>query len=283
MKLNNQINFLESKPSTILELFLEDYSQLLQIDTHKAKDLIKQEYGFFNSKYVGGCNERCSKDLLKIQDPENRWYSAINDGRIDYSVYDQEYYFTDLWFCFAKFSRHYLKAISKKNSFNESMSVVELIGKVDSVVDLGCGLGLTSATIKQMFPAADVYATNLENTKQWKFCLQMAAEFDFKLVSDIATIDRQIDLVFASEYFEHIERPLEHLENIVSKLNPKHFIVASAFNTYSLGHFIDYKDGDIIINQKDANRAFDKKMKLLGYSKVKTKMWNQRPAIYSKV
>lgn len=187
---------------------------------------------------------------------ENKWYKSLEDGQPDYSVYDDDYYFCDLWSCWSIYSRKYLRAIHKLN----------LIQEAESIVDLGCGISITTASLKELYPSAKVYGTNIEGTKQFKFGKHMAEKYNFTIVPDISYIDT-IDVVFASEYFEHIERPIEHLIEIITRLKPKQFILANAFNTRSLGHFLEYKNLDEIILQKDISKMFLAALKSHGYKK----------------
>ena len=270
-------DILHEKINVLLESFLSEYALTQPIDKDKARDQIRQTIKAFGSP------EGHEQTLIHIQDSEEKWYGALARGHVDYSVYDQDYYFTDLWVCFVKFSRKYVREIFKSGSLDGIQSVRSAFGTVRTVVDLGCGVGLISAAFTQAFPGGRVYATNLENTKQWEFCRRMSAGYGFTLVNSIDKIPGGVDVLFASEYFEHIERPLEHIQEICSKLSPRYFIIANAFNTRSLGHFITYKDGNDLINQSEISRLFNRKLKSLGYKKVKTKCWNNRPAIFSRI
>lgn len=270
-------DILNDKLNTLLESFLSEYALTQPIDKDKARGQIRQTLKAFGTP--GGHEQT----LIHVQDAEDKWYGALARGQVDYSVYDQDYYFTDLWVCFVKFSRKYVREILKNGSLNGMQSVRSIFGQVNTVVDLGCGVGLVSAAFTQAFPGARVYATNLENTKQWEFCRRMSDRYGFTLVNGIEKIPGGVDVLFASEYFEHIERPLEHIQDICSKLSPRYFIIANAFNTRSLGHFVTYKDGANLIDQSKISKLFNRKLKDLGYTKVKTKCWNNRPAIFARI
>ena len=270
-------NILAEKLPVLLESFLAEYALTRPIDKDLARSQIRQTLKAFSTP--GGHEQT----LIHVQDAEDKWYGALARGQVDYSVYDQDYYFTDLWVCFVKFSRKYVREILKPGSLDGINSVRSAFGDVQTVVDLGCGIGLVSAAFTQSFPGSRVYATNLEHTKQWAFCSRMASDYGFNLVNSIDKIPGKVDVLFASEYFEHIERPLEHIQDICSKLSPRHFIIANSFNTRSLGHFTHYKDGANVIDQSKISKLFNNKLKALGYRKVKTKCWNNRPAIFSRI
>uniref|UniRef100_A0A6M3KVW4 Putative methyltransferase n=1 Tax=viral metagenome TaxID=1070528 RepID=A0A6M3KVW4_9ZZZZ len=265
---------IDKKPKELLEEFLTSYNKVHNININKAIRIIKSNIDY----YKGDKNKR--DELVYLQEPENIWYNALEKNKIDYSVYDDHYYFTDLWACWIIYSRGYLKGIVKENSLDGNISILSLFKDITSVLDLGCGIGYTTASLKQIFSKADIYGTNIEDTKQYLFCKSMSKKYNFKIVSDISKINHCIDLVFASEYFEHIEDSLEHLQDILKNLKPKYFIIANAFNTRSVGHFIEYKYGNIKINQAKMSKLFNKILVLNEYKKIKTKLWNNRPNIY---
>ena len=266
-------NILEEKPKTLLDKFLIDYNTIENIDIIKARELIKRTMRYYN----GDSNER--NKLVHLQDMENRWYKLE-----DYSIYNDTYYFTDLWSCWIIYSRKYLKSIIKKGTLTNyitNISIKDLLSlNIQSILDLGCGLGYTSATLKQLFKEVKVYATNLDNTKQYRFCKLMSEKYNFTLTSSIYNISSNIDLVFASEYFEHIKNPLEHLQEIITLLHPKAFIIANSFNTRSIGHFKEYKHFGEIICEKKISRYFNNYLKLQNYIKIKTKIWNNKPSLF---
>ena len=77
----------------------------------------------------------------------------------DFSVYDDTYYVCELWLCWIRYSRRYLRDISKNTSLF-SRSIVSDI-RANSVLDLGCGFGYTTAALKEFFPHATVTGTEL--------------------------------------------------------------------------------------------------------------------------
>ena len=94
---------------------------------------------------------------------------------------------------------------------------------------------------------------------------------------------KSIDLVFASEYFEHIENAIDHLIQILTICQPKYLIIANAFNATSLGHFNFYKHDNQLVPKSKMNVLFASTMKEHGYEKMKTKFWNDRPAYWKKI
>lgn len=266
MKINN---LLELKPKELLEGFLEDYNSLHKIDIDRSKELIKQTVLYYQNKLE-------TPDYVKQL--EDRWYDTF-----DYSVYDDQYYFTDLWACWNLYSRHYVLSIQKDKKIFDFFK-----NNITSIVDLGCGIGYSTAMLKQMFPVADVYGTNLSTTKQYSFCSKMGDGYNFKIKDDVKNINKKIDLVFASEYFEHIEDAVDNVRKVIETLEPKCLFLANSFNTKSVGHFTTYKQTDpdnLFIENYDqslASRKFNKSIKNLGYVSVKTKLWNDKPKLWIK-
>jgi 2-polyprenyl-3-methyl-5-hydroxy-6-metoxy-1,4-benzoquinol methylase len=254
---------IKEKPSLLMESFLKDYNSLYDIDIDKAKHYIKTNIHF---------------DHLT-----DKWYDDLLKYELDvaYQVYNDDYYFTDMWNCFATYSRRYLRDISKACMPN-GQSFVELTSDSKIVVDIGCGIGYSTSSLTELYPNATVYGTNLKNTKQWTFCNLMSKRYGFNMIEDVSEIDSTVDIIFASEYFEHFLDPIEHFNEICRKVSPKYFVIANAFNTKSIGHFITYKVNNIDIDQKFISRMFNKNIRSKGYSRVETKLFNNKPNIWKK-
>ena len=250
---------LNEKPHKLFEDFLKDYNSLFKINFEKSRKILKDESLWENltAKWYETLEKKGVKEALKI--------------------YNDDYYFIDNFNCYRTYSRHYLKQI---------ISLDDLFSKVKSFVDVGCGLSYSTVALKQLFPKAKGYATNLKNTKLWKFCQIMADKSDFTLIESVDEIGHNVDLVFASEYFEYILTPINHLKDIIDKTNPKILVIANAFNTKSIGHFPHYyhTEGkkEWKIPESKISRMFNKFLTSRGYVKIKTKFWNNRPVIWVK-
>lgn len=204
---------------------------------------------------------------------EKYWYETN-----DYSVYDSPYYLGDIWACWCHYTRKGLKDLDNPKNFN-GRSIFDLIKQATTIIDLGCGFGLTTAALKERFPWADVYGTNLSNTWQYEIASNYANKYKFKLSDSFKNLGKS-DLVFAFEYFEHIEKPIEHLDEIVSSNRPKFLIFANGFNGRAIGHFNTYTHNGKEYDNKTMSRMFLKRLKELNYTKLNTKIWNNRPAVY---
>ena len=69
-----------------------------------------------------------------------------------------------------------------------------------------------------------------------------------------------------------------------SKFNPKYLILANAFNTRSVGHFIKYKQGGVTcLDQKEATKHFNYRLReMYGYKKLYLGFWNDRPNVWER-
>jgi len=209
------------------------------------------------------------------------WYKSLETGQPAFHLYGHGYYFTDVWVCWQMYSRKYVRSLVDGKLKNGRPIHPILRGKVSSILDIGCGLGYSTAALKQSFPSAKVFGLNLADTDQFKFNQYLSNFFDFKMVAELGEVGQEIDLLFASEYFEHIKNPFENFQEIFKFLKPKILVLANSFNTYSYGHFVTYEtlDGGSI-DQSKVSRKFNSFLAEFGYRNIKTKNWNNKPAIW---
>jgi trans-aconitate methyltransferase len=202
----------------------------------------------------------------------NRWQESLKTTP-DYSVYADKKYLMEVWACYYIYSRTYINNIVKK---------MPELSEYNTLVDLGCGTGLTTTHFTHVFPKLKIFGTQLKDTAQWDIAEWVSKESNFVLSENTKSIGN-IDVAFASEYFEHFENPIEHLYEVVEDINPKMFIIANSFNTVGLGHFEKYEHENVIVDQKDISKKFNKSMRDFGYIKhPSVKFWNNRPAVWSK-
>ena len=164
-----------------------------------------------------------AKHLKRITDLQKRWKVSLKKKQPDFSVYDDTYYVCELWLCWIRYSRRYLRDINKNSSLF-SRSIVSDI-RANSVLDLGCGFGYTTAALKEIFPHATVTGTELLTAPQAKLAKKLGKKVNFKVVASY--VRQKADLVFASEYFEHFERPVEHLEDVIRRVKPTYWLIAN--------------------------------------------------------
>lgn len=220
------------------------------------------------------------KDRIKskIQDLEDKWYFSLNGLSPAYSIYNHPYYLCDIWLCWLKYSRVGLRELNNPRSLN-GKSVVQYCGSPGVVLDLGCGFGYTSAALKELFPSARVIATNLKESYQYQVAERIGKQRGFEVREGIDGLSN-VDIVYASEYFEHLTRPVEHLHELITKVKPRTLFIANGFNGRAIGHFNHYQHLDKTLTAKEMNAFFYKSLKTMGYSKLKTKIWNNRPSVW---
>lgn len=271
------------------------YGSGLDIDPvtayNEAKEHIKASA---DPKYQ--CNPNNKVKLL-----ENEWYSSLSTGTPDYSVYGDPYYICDIWACWKMYSRQSVNVLNSTKSMSDGTSVVaeiiNQIGEVKTVVDAGCGFAYTTALLKEIFSEATVTGTNLENTWQYGFATKLGKNNGFNIVPEITEL-KDVDVLFASEYFEHIYEPIAHLKDIIDNCNPKFVITANGFNGDAIGHFDSYiVDEDLasvkktealfpgdslqnIQSAKETSKRFNQYLRDRGYSKLDTSIWNSRPNVW---
>ena len=263
-----RVNILSVPSRTVFLRFLADCEHL-SVDSRRISDIAKQTIAHLNK------TKEARGESRALQALEMRWYDALMHGETDYSVYCSEDYLAELWACWAVYSRKYLNNLWTKGILDE-------LKPVQGVVDLGCGIGYTTAALAGIFRDAPVSGTNLDGTIQTDFAGMIGMRYGFAVVPAISELSHEADVVFAFEYFEHIPNPIVHLYEIVTRLNPRALFIANSFGTSAIGHFGKYTPFDGVSDPKDTSRLFGKKLRDWGYEKIKTGLWNDRPAYWRK-
>ena len=260
-------SILDVRPTASIDKFFDRVEAYRDIDRGYLQDLALHLVRW----YSGNSESNEFKDNAL----ERRWYKSLADGAPDYGVYDASIYISDVWACWICYSRKYLRDLRKHKELIESH-----VGQVKKVVDVGCGFGYTTSALKQMFPNAEVIATNLEDTTQIKVARSMCDEYGFRVISDLSEIGGDVDLVFASEYFEHFLKPISHFFEVLKATASKSFVIANSFGTTSVGHFHQYRIAHMLIDGKAMSKMFNNALRNSGYQSLKTKMWNNKPNVW---
>lgn len=229
--------------------------------------------------YVRNPEKASPQDRALATAIELGWYETLSRGVPDFSFYGSESYLAELWACWRIYSRSYLRMI---RSFGpKGRSVVSDLGRVRTIVDLGCGHGYSSLGLRQLFPKARVTGTNLAGTAQARIATELGIVAGFDLVSTPREVGtRSVDLVFASEYFEHFQDPVGHLSEVIDELDPRAILVANSFGARAAGHFLHYTPGigrPGKVPGTRIGRIFNSYLKGRGYKMIETNLWNQRP------
>lgn len=246
--------------------------QELEADTRTVHREAQLVLGVLNSKRAKGSGSISPRPL------ERRWYESLSLGEPDYSVYDGDDYLGEMWASWAFYARKYLRSVRDKG-------FLAAFQPGTRVLDMGCGCGLTTVALTQIIPHSQTIATNMGASRQAEFCRRLAAIHGFEIAGTLTdaalVLDGRVDVVFASEYFEHVPEPVEHLEEVLS-LDPQMIIVANTFDRPSVGHFDT--TGYHVRGEKVPNRsvtpAFHAVLRGNGFTKLETGFWNGRPACW---
>ena len=261
---------LEAQPSKAVYQFISRYYQYQNIDKNIALAIITQAL-----KRHKSAKSNLVAHSGYLYNLELRWYDSLKKGIIDYGIYDVDYYFTDLWLCWTIYSRSYLKILQNNEIIHRYLTDIK------SIVDLGCGIAYTTASLKQLFPKSNVIGTNLADTKQFEFCKQMSNIYKFDILTSAEEVGHDADLVVASEYFEHFEDPIAEIDKVIKAVNPKFLFIANSFGTYGLGHFYTHTYNGKKIPAKEISKLFNEKLKTeYGYEQIEANIWNNKPSFW---
>ena len=255
-----------------LQNFVELCSAYIDIDKDKFFELASNALLY----YKGSKGQR--EQLREYQEIESRWYNSLTAEKPDYSVYDDPYMLVEVWACWVMYSRKYIRLLDKAGQ-TEYGSLRDALGCITSIADIGCGCAYTTSAWKEAYPDANVIGTQVVGSPQFEIATNMGAVHGFSIIGQL---ESHADLIFASEYFEHWEAPVEHLEEVLAKATPKALIIANAFGSKSVGHFDIYKDRGVGYSPKTISRKFNQCLRNHGYTLVRTKFWNDRPTVWIK-
>ncbi len=208
-------------------------------------------------------------------DLERRWYRSVEDGRPDYGIYDDPDYLAELWSCWVIYSRGYLRAIARSATLPPKGPLDVVAPK--TVADLGCGFGYTTAALTELLPGVGVVGTNLPGTDQYRIAAALGDLYGFRMAPEV---DGPVDLVVAFEYFEHFERPVDHLRDVLAAARPRAVLVANTFTSPAPGHFPTYDVDGERLSGPSTSRRFGAELRRRGYERIDMKVWNGRPSLW---
>lgn len=238
------------------------YAELFGLDLDRARAALKERV---RRGRLSGADRRALEDSPL----EARWYSSLEWGHPDWSVYDDDEYVIELWFGWIEYSRGYVRDLARLVDRG-------LLTEVESVADLGCGAGLTTVALCDVWPFARVVGTNISE-RQLAVCRALGAVNGF----DVETIlPGRVDLLFASEYFEHIPEPVRHLDDLLDVGRPRYVVTASSFTARAIGHFPTFCVDGRYVPGRHAARLFNRRLRERGYEPVPTGFWNSKPAVW---
>lgn len=213
---------------------------------------------------------------------EEAWYASVHRGDPDYSLYGAPYFTSEMWACWKFYSSKFLRTMHKGILQEYGMSLSELMtGTIDTVLDMGNGVGLTTSALKEIYPDSTVYGFNLDGTDQYRIAEENARVHDFHQISDLQLVEGTRPMVWATEFFEHIVSPLDLVTELHETVRPSVWVIANSFGSRSMGHFETYYIKGRPVGGKAIGRKFNDHLRRLGYEKLETGYWNSRPTVWT--
>lgn len=256
----------------------EDVFTASTIESYKALLNIVNIIQPINIEYLVDNFKQNNPNLKALFD---RWYKSLNTGNVDYSVYVEDDYLNEIFDCWRKYSRKYLMSLRKYiNSDNCDINIED----INNVLDLGCGLGYTTICLYDIFKTAKkIYGTNFKDSIQFKVDNIVCNNFKdrINIIDENNTLSLEsVDLVFASEFFEHLDKPIDLLSNLINTYHPKYLIIANTFTQPAIGHFNSYYFNNIEYTGSEISKLFNNTLRSNNYYKLNTGFWNNRPTIW---
>lgn len=209
------------------------------------------------------------------------WEKSVLRGEFDFSVYNHDAYLFESFICWKIYSRQYL--IDLRKYLASSDCEIDR-SKIHRILDLGCGCAYSTVGLKSIFDDACVMGTNLKGTLQFSI-----DEFVCENIDGCSMVDENdtfnlgnVDMVFASEFFEHIQEPIDFLLSLLRAYSPEYLVVANTFTRMSLGHFSEYFYNGEAFNGIRMSRMFNDTLRENGYISLSTGFWNNRPKVWKR-
>ena len=193
------------------------------------------------------------------------WYASLASGIPNYTIYSDDRYVPEAVACYLNYSNSYLRAIARLT-----------LPRFDKVYDLGCGVGLTTALLAELFPDRQVIGTQVDGPQK-DIAVKLGAQYGFT-VADCAD-DCHGALVVGLDYAEHFHDPVAHFRPIIHQ-RPSVIALANSFAAKSIGHFDSYVIEGVETPAKKAGRAFNKWLRNCQYFKPDFGFYNDRPAVW---
>ena len=183
-----QNEFLTEKPSILFDKFLNDYGNIFDIDNDEAKRMLRDDSLF----------QRLTFD----------WYEKLDQNNLDdaFKVYDDDYYFVDIFNCYRTYSRNYIKRLLKPTMANGE-SVYDLLKNSTGVLMLFTPEDIQIDDIVKDIQEIDVIK-NMHHVHVWQLNeneIHLEAHIDFT---------EDITLSKFNKILYQIEKKLYHIYRI---------------------------------------------------------------------
>lgn len=259
----------ESAEDILDQIHKDDFIRLVDLAQqfeNVPKDFLIQQY------------ETGNEVLTQLQD---LWVESLKKGSPDYSVYTNPAYLNESFVCWKQYARRYIRLLQK---YLTTPSCVIDKDKIHTILDLGCGCAYSTVGLKAVFENACVVGTNLRGTLQFKIDEAVTDNIDgCSMLNETDTLTLpSVDMIFASEFFEHLTEPIDLLAALLDTYNPEYIVFANTFTRMSIGHFYSYAYDGHVYEGKEITRIFGTYLRKHGYVRVHTGFFNGRPQIYYK-
>ena len=211
-----------------------------------------------------GFNIKSFKDVTMLE-KETDYFWNKHPG--DLSKYESFHYLYIALNCYKKYSRNSVKRLSEALPKKE----------IKSILDFGAGLGLTSLQLAEEYPNAKVSYYNYPGSLQDRFFLSIKDD----KVEYLKKLTGEYDVIFCSELFEHIEKPIDLLKKLMLRCK-KYFCVSNAFGTKSYGHYDAYIVDDHVVKPRKTSKIFNETMREQ-FKDSKIRSWNGRPRLFKRI
>jgi SAM-dependent methyltransferase len=206
-----------------------------------------------------------------------KWFAYYEPQHLEYEMYASPEYAVSAYFCYATQSKAHIRQLAKW--------IDRYCSPGQRILDVGAGIGATSALLQDLLPHHQVFYSNLPGYQQ------TAAELLFEktgskvqIVEDDTGIGASV--VLALEYMEHFEEPALEMQRLLSPPSVRVFADVSSFQFSCAGHWSTYKFGGVRAGRKQARRHYNEAIRNLRFTSAHkviegTKpFWNNRPAVW---
>ncbi|MCG5531213.1 class I SAM-dependent methyltransferase [Halorhodospira halochloris] len=149
----------------------------------------------------------------------------------------------------------------------------DLFESSSSVLDYGCGTGVLIELVKAKYPHLEINGSEVSNANI-AACLEKG--ISCQKIDALPSKDKDddaYDLVICSEVIEHVQSPIEVLEDIARNVKPGGHVIVSVPNAFNIKHRFYYLFGKHLDPNKDpVKRRFPEHIQSLGFGHMEKLM-----------